>query len=106
MGLNSKLFSESHQKFYKKVKMKFLLLSVFVILTAARTKRSADNGACAAFETTKATEKAKVVDGAVEFTYPKGVCEPKDNAKCTAYETEMGKAKSTAELQPGVKIET
>merc|ERR1712168_1528049 len=83
----------------KKVKMKFLLFSTFVILTAARTKRSADNGACAVFESTKATEKAKVVDGAVKFTYPKGVCEPKDNAKCTAYETEMGKAKTTAEAR-------
>merc|ERR1712025_913415 len=88
----------------KTVKMKFLLLSAFVILTAARTKRSADNGACAAFETTKAAEREKVVEDGVFFTYPKGVCTPAYNDKCIRYETAMAAAEVTAELQPGVRI--
>merc|ERR1712168_1125992 len=88
----------------KKVKMKFLLFSTFVILTAARTKRSADNGACGVFESTKATEKAKVVEDGVTFTYTKGVCTPADNAKCETYETTMDAAKTLAEKTQGVKI--
>jgi len=71
-----------------------------VTLATAEARKTA----CDVFDKTKKGAAVLVVDDGVTFTYPKGVCEPKDNAKCTAYETTMDAAKTLAEKTQGVKI--